>query len=164
MKVIRLAVLSDGDEMGCSPDASDAVACDLFWRVALAHAIREDATAVSFHPWRAGPDGEGTLTCTIADVRCDMVPPDPAPEFTGQLLAAARRLAATGPLARLWAWVTGGAVGRIRLVAAQGASDWCVVSWGHGRLAGVEFYRLSLAPAASGSQEAEPGAAADGGA
>ncbi|QJW98631.1 hypothetical protein [Frigoriglobus tundricola] len=54
-------------------------------------------------------------------------------------------MAAPGLLGRVRARLAGGAVGRVRLVAASGASDWCVVCWGRGRLAGVEFFRLSPA-------------------
>lgn len=82
------------------------------------------------------------MSCTVAGADCEMVPPDPDPEFTGQLLAAATRLAAGGPMCRLLTWATGRAVGRVRLAAAE-ASSWRVVARGRGRRAGVEFHRLT---------------------
>jgi hypothetical protein len=156
--VIQLPTLPPGQ---LDPAMAADSTADLFWRLVLAYAVRDEAVSVHYHPWRARPDGEGTLYCVIWDTRVDMAPPEVDAWWIDRLLAGARRLAVTGPLGRLRAWATGGAVGCIRVIAESAASDWCVVVWGRGPLAGVEFFRLSPQPidAVEGNSGAEPGAA-----
>jgi hypothetical protein len=152
-RVVPLPPLPDAETDAPLVVADDTT--DQFWRLVLAYAVREGATSVHYHPWRSGLGGEDTLSCIIGETRFAMVPPDPDPEFTNQLLAAARRLATTGPVGRLRAWAAGGGVGRLRLVAAGEESEWCVVSWGSGEVAGVEFLRLSPLPALASSNGQE---------
>lgn len=135
---------------------SEGTACwPASWPIVLAMAVRDGATEVHYRPWRADSGGDA-LSYLAGGTRYGLVPPDAG--SGRQLLAAARRLAAPGLVARLWASVAGNAVGRVRLVAASGASEWCVVCRGRGRLAGVDLLRLSPVPAPSsaGSLDASP--------
>jgi len=140
---------------------ADRLRFTVTWPEVLAMAVRDGAASVHYHPWRTNATCDDVLSYVVGGTRYGLLAPDA--ESGGRLLADARRLAAPGPLARLRAWAVRGAVGRVRLVAASGESEWCVVHWGRGPLAGVEFLRLSPVPVAvpAGSPDAEPGAAGD---
>lgn len=130
------------------------IRCEVTWPELLTAAVRDGAVSVHFHPW--GNNGWDILTYVVGGTRFGLV--QPTDEAGDRLWAAALRLAAPGPLSRLWAWAAGCAVGRVRLVAASDESEWCVVCWRRGRLSGVEFFRLSPVPVSTSSADpdAEP--------
>ncbi len=129
------------------------------WSEVLAMAVRDGAASVHYHPWRMVSGRDDSLSYIVGGVRYGLLPPDA--ESGRRLLAEARRLAAPGSLARFRAWASGHAVGRLRLVAASGESEWLTVFWGRDRWAGVEFLRLSPVAESVGNPEAEPVAAPD---
>ena len=131
---------------------SDGSACwPASWPIVLAMAVRDGATEVHYHPWRTDAGGDA-LSYLTGGIRYGLVTPDAG--SGRQMLTAALRLAAPGPVARLWACVACSAVGRVKLVAASGESEWCVECWGRAGMAGVEFLRLSpvTATASAGSR------------
>ena len=130
-----------------TPEAAFRAGHDWAWPTLLAMAVRDRASALRCHPWRDGSANDDVLSCVVDGVQYGLAPPTPA--AAARLLRDARRLAAPGLFARFWAWLAGGAVGPLTVV---GDAEWCVVSWGRGRLAGAEFLRL-------GPPAAEVGAA-----
>lgn len=154
--VIHLSELEAGTDEPPDP----AFVADLYagrahfawcWQELLAMAVRDGAVSVHYHPWRTNAVRDDTLAYIAGGARYGLVPP--TEEAGAELLASARRLAAPGLFGRLWTWAAGGAVGRIRAVTASSESEWCVVCWGRGRLAGVDFLRLSPVPAAAAVSE-----------
>ena len=129
------------------------------WPEVLAMAVRDGAASVRLHPWQTNAPGEDVLSYAVGGTRYGLFAPDA--ESCVEMLVDARQLAAAGRIARLRAWATGSAAGQVRLVAASGESEWQVVCFGRGRMAGVEFLRLPLAPAVvlAGSAEVESAAA-----
>jgi hypothetical protein len=117
---------------------------EVTWPDVLAMAIRDGAASVHYHPWRTNAVNDDALSYVVGGTRYGLLPP--SDESGVRLLATARRLAVPGLFGRLRAWVTGAAVGRVRLVTSTGGSDWCVVCWGRGGLAGVDFLRLPPTP------------------
>lgn len=142
---LRLPELPGGTDEPLDPAFlaawSDGSACwPASWPIVLAMAVRDGATEVHYHPWRTDAGGDA-LSYLTGGIRYGLVTPDA--ESKQQLIATARRLAAPGLFARIWSYVASSAVGRVKLVAASGSSDWCVVCWGRSGMAGVEFLRLS---------------------
>ena len=117
---------------------------ELCWPEILAIAVRDGAASVHYHPWRTNAVCDNVLAYVVGGTRLGLIPP--TDDAGVALLAEARRLAAPGLLARLGARISRVTVGRVRPVASSGESDWCVVCWGRGRLAGVEFLRVAAIP------------------
>ena len=118
------------------------------WRMVLAMAVRDGASSVHYHPWRA----DGHLSYLVAGVRYEMVPPHP--ELAHRVAAAAGALVCgsrLGAMSRRWLGWPSRAGGRVRLTGQSGESEWAGVVWAVGPLAGVEWFRLDPAPT-----EAEP--------
>jgi hypothetical protein len=112
------------------------------WRMVMAMAVRDGASSVHYHPWRA----DGRLSYIVSGIRYELVPPPPA--FAPRLIAGAGALICgswLGAASRRWFGRPLRAEGRVRLVSGLAASDWAGVVWSIGSHAGVEWYRLDLA-------------------
>lgn len=107
------------------------------WTLAmlLAMAVRDGASSVHYHPWRSGEE----LWYVAQGQRFTLLTPDS--ESCTALLYDAKQLVANGLVARLSAWMSGCAYGQVRLVNETGESQWGVVYWSRGQLAGMEFLR-----------------------
>jgi hypothetical protein len=111
------------------------------WPWGLAMAVRDGAASVHFHPWRTD--------CTCDFIKSYIVDGRSYGllifgwQSERQLFLDSRAMAATNFVAKLCALVTGIAVGRLRLIAESGESDWCVVYWRYGGMQGVDFWRVS---------------------
>ena len=123
------------------------------WELLLALAVRDGASSVHYHPWRA----DGHLSYVVAGARYAMVPPPP--ELARRVALAAGALACgtrLGAACRRWLGRPVRASGVVRLEGPAGPSEWAGVVWSAGSRVGVEWYRLDPA-----GGPAEPGAAAD---
>jgi hypothetical protein len=112
-----------------------------FWGIVLCLAVRDDASSIEYHPWRA----DGGLAYVVDNVR--YVLRHPPPEWAGPIVAAARSLvtpAGHGLRARLTRWTGGGIVtGTLAFAVAGWLYEWDVVCWSSGERVGVEFFRVS---------------------
>jgi hypothetical protein len=125
---------------------SDWAALGRMWRMALAMAVRDGASSVHYHPWRA----DGHLSYIVSRTRYVLV--QPPQELARRAAAAAGALACGGRLKtalRRWLGWPLRAAGNVRLVTGVATSDWAGVVWSVGSLCGVEWYRLDP----PGSQE-----------
>ena len=90
-----------------------------FWGIVLCLAVRDDASSIEYHPWRA----DGGLAYVVDNVR--YVLRHPPPEWAGPIVAA-------------------GPPGKPRPQAVAGwLYEWDVVCWSSGERVGVEFFRVS---------------------
>ena len=152
-KPVQLPDLPTGDELMLVEFGLGWAELCRLWRMVLAMAVRDGASSVHYHPWRA----DGHLSYVVAGVRHALVPPPP--ELAHRVAAAAGALACgsrLGAAARRWLGWPHRAAGRIRLIGVSGESVWAGVVWSAGSLIGVEWYRLDHA-----STRAEPVAAPD---
>lgn len=148
-RVVQLPVLSrprnDNDpmlvEFGLDWDSSCRI-----WRMILAMAVRDAATAVQYHPWR--PDGH--LAYVRAGVRHSLVPPPP--ELARQVMAAAGSLICGTWFGRV-SWrlfrCPLRASGRVMLAGEYGLSEWAGVVWSAGPAFGADWYLLDEMAASS---------------
>lgn len=108
------------------------------WGMVLLMSVRDRATSVHYHPWRA----DGALCYIVDNVRYEMVPP---PESWAHWCVETARTTFTEP-AGFFARLFGrGRVscGTLRLEIATNPILWEVVVWSSGGRSGVEMYRVT---------------------
>jgi hypothetical protein len=151
--VVRLAELTgirdssaatDGDM--CVELTDDPAVLGKMWGLVLLLALRDSATSVHYHPWRA----DGGLAYVIANVRYAMIPPPT--ELAGSVVAVARSLFTGSGRGG-----SGAACSSVELDVWGAAFVWDAVVWCSGERTGVELFRV--APPVPEPRHAEPAAA-----
>jgi len=117
--------------------AEQAAGFRRLWGFVLCMAVRDNATSIHYHPWRA----DLILTYVVECKQYEMVPP-PVEYATG--IVAEARAAFTRPVgffARLFGRGQA-ASGTLRLIVGAPIL-WDVVCWTTGERFGVEFFRVT---------------------
>jgi hypothetical protein len=133
------------DEDMVVPLSDDPAALAKLWGLVLLLAIRDGATSIHYHPWRA----DGGLAYVVANVRYAMVPP-PA-DLAEPMVAVARSVFAGGGR-------SGPACSTMEVDVWGNVYLWDAVVWSSAARAGVDLFRI--APAVPEPPN-EPGAAPD---
>ena len=128
--------------------ADDAGPGGRLWAFLLLMAIRDKASSVHYHPWRA----DGPLSYIVDNVRHTLEPPHA--EHAEMVVAAARSLIA--PHRWLFADRRTTLGGSFALQFEGISVEWDVVCWSSGTRMGAEFFRVVPSTEAS---HAEPAAA-----
>lgn len=116
--------------------------CD--WPTVLAMAVRDGATSVHYHHWKAAEGWDDSLWYMVGWVKYGLIPP--TAEARELLLSSGWKLAAQGFWGRLRARMRGSAAGLVKAQSSSGETEWLVSAWGRGKYSGVDFHRLTPVP------------------
>ncbi len=139
MRLVRAEALAGSSRLPPAEDAPDHTAITIdgpnhFWGLVLMMAVRDRATSLHYHPWRAG-----VVTYVTDFTLYELVPPPEA--MAGALLDSARALfAPPSLLGRLRR--RGVACGSFEFDAYDSLTVWDAVVWSSGPRGGVELYRV----------------------